>query len=348
VADSRSWVRTLAMVTVIGGLVPYRSCCLEISTMMPDQLCDEHDCRFYKSWYLHSSVVFSSLPPSFLPLLASLLPSLHRRRPSHSFFQLFYIHFDIFIKQIKMRFSILATSLIMAYTSVNAAPQAYGYPLFAPPRPVPGSGITIPSPVKAPQAPRPAPPAPPANPVNALPAIPSPDPSATVLTSAAVFSPTSSAPAVAAPTIPIPPPNPGNTAPTVQVQACAADVDRLASGIQQNILDQQGEQVTAQGLLLFLQATTNGTRNGMNATTNGNTASPGNTTAPAATPDRNLGLFMALKGQLLAFVTAGVAIRAGNQAIAPPGSLAANGLAQVCCPFGFLFLAGWSRLMMVV
>jgi hypothetical protein len=107
----------------------------------------------------------------------------------------------------------------------------------------------------------------------------------------------------------------------VQVQACAADVDRLASGIQQNILDQQGELVTAQGLLLFLQATLNGTRNGTTA---------GNATTPATTPDRNINLFMALKGQLLAFVSAGVAIRAGNQAIAPSGSPAANGLAQVC------------------
>jgi hypothetical protein len=230
-----------------------------------------------------------------------------------------------------MHFPTLAISLIMAYTSVDAAPQAYGYPLFAPPRPIPGPGITVPSPVKAPQAPRPVQPAPPANPGNALPAVASPDPIAAAPTSAAVFSPTTSVPAAAAPTIPIPPSsNPGNIAPTVQVQACAADVDRLASGIQQNILDQQGELVIAQGLLLFLQATLNGTRNGINTTAVGNATTPGNTTTPATTPDKNVGLFMALKGQLLAFVTAGVAIRAGNQAIAPPGSLAANGLAQVC------------------
>lgn len=231
-----------------------------------------------------------------------------------------------------MRFSTPALVVVVTFASVEAAPQAYGFlPLFASPRPVPGPGVTIPSPVKAPQGPAPAVPTKSGNALPTIPspdpiaAVPFPDPVAAVPTSAAVFSPTSSAPAASAPSISIPPSvNPGNTAPAVQVQACAADVDRLASGIQQNILDQQGELVTAQGLLLFLQATANGTRKGTNS------SAIGNTTAPASAPDRNVGLFMALKGQLLAFVTAGIAIRTGNQAIAPPGSLAASGLAQVC------------------
>lgn len=218
-----------------------------------------------------------------------------------------------------MRFSALAVGLFTVLASVDAAPQAYGFlPFLAPPRPVPGPGVTVPSPIKAPQAPAPVQPAQPASSGNTLPlspgpiaAIPSPDLTVATPTSAPVFSP-------------IPPSsNPGNTAPAVQVQSCAADVDRLASGIQQNILDQQGELVTAQSLLLFLQAAANGTRNG-------NATAVGNATTPASSSDKNVGLFMALKGQLLAFVTAGIAIRIGNQAIAPSGSLAANGLAQVC------------------
>lgn len=130
---------------------------------------------------------------------------------------------------------------------------------------------------------------------------------------------------------PRPVPSPGVTVPSsikarqAPVTACAADVDRLASGIQQNILDQQGELATAQELLQFLQSA-NGTRKGISAPT------PGNSSTPASSPDKNVGQFMALKAQLLAFVTAGIAIRSGNQAIAPSGSLASGGLAQVCSP----------------
>lgn len=221
-----------------------------------------------------------------------------------------------------MRFAALAVGLFTVLPSVDAAPQAYGFlPFFGPPRPVPGPRVTVPPPVRAPQGPAPAPaivqPYQPANSGSTLPvspnpiaAIPSPDPTVATPTSAPVFSP-------------LPPTsNPGNTAPAVPVYSCAADVDRLASGIQQNILDQQGELVTAQGLLLFLQAAANGTRNG-------NATAVGNATNFTSGSDKNVGLFMALKGQLLAFVTAGIAIRTGNQAIAPSASLAASGLAQV-------------------
>jgi hypothetical protein len=83
---------------------------------------------------------------------------------------------------------------------------------------------------------------------------------------------------------------------------CAADVDRLASGIQQNILDQQGEQVSVQAIMNLMQ--TNGTV--------------------------DMGQFMTMKAQLLSFVTAGISLRVNNQEIAPPGNAALPGLGKVC------------------
>ncbi|TID13375.1 hypothetical protein E6O75_ATG11291 [Venturia nashicola] len=191
-----------------------------------------------------------------------------------------------------MRFSVPTVALLTIIASVKAAPQAYGLPPFSgAPGPVPGPGIALRSPVNAPQAPAPA----------------APGSSLATLT-------------------PVPPSsNPGHTgtAPAAQGQRCAADVDRLASGIQQNILVQQGELATAQSLHVFLQAAANGTSTGVGA------LAGGSTTTGATSLDKNMGQFIALKGQLLAFVNAGVAVRAGNQAIAPSGNMATNGLAQV-------------------
>jgi hypothetical protein len=83
---------------------------------------------------------------------------------------------------------------------------------------------------------------------------------------------------------------------------CAADVDRLASGIQQNILDQQGEQVSLQAIMNLMQA-------------NGSV---------------DMGQFLTMKAQLLSFVTAGISLRVNNQEIAPPGNAAVSGLGKVC------------------
>ncbi|KAE9964406.1 hypothetical protein BLS_008388 [Venturia inaequalis] len=131
---------------------------------------------------------------------------------------------------------------------------------------------------------------------------------------------------------PRPVPGPGSTvpsrvkalpAPAAQGRACAADIDRLASGISQNIIIQAGELSTAQSLLLFLQAGPDAGPAASNATA---AESPPNA---ASNPDRKVAQFTALKGQLLAFVNAGVALRVSNQAITPSGSLIINGLAQV-------------------
>jgi hypothetical protein len=86
-------------------------------------------------------------------------------------------------------------------------------------------------------------------------------------------------------------------------QACAADIDRLASGIQQNIFDQQGESYSAQQLIKILQSS------------NGKP---------------NMDFFMGAKAQLLAYVNAGIGVRQNNQAIAPTGNPAIPGLAIVC------------------
>jgi hypothetical protein len=83
---------------------------------------------------------------------------------------------------------------------------------------------------------------------------------------------------------------------------CAADVDRLASGIQQNILDQQGEQFSLQAVMKLLQNST------------------GNV---------DMTQFMTTKAQLLSYVTAGISIRENNQAIAPPTNAALPGLGKV-------------------
>jgi hypothetical protein len=253
---------------------------------------------------------------------------------NNNILSILYVYIILF--DIKMLLSTLIASLNVACTYVSAAPQALGLVGgLTPAIPHPGPGITAPFPVldgnpllrpevssasssAAPSAAIPAS-------VPAVPAVPSPATSPTA--------PNTANPDNA---------NSGQENPAAQIQACAADVDRLASGIQQNIVDQQGEQVIAQGLLLFLQAG-NATRNDTgtisgllakvpngNDTANGvNGTACGNATAPAPKPDRNLALFVALKGQLLSFVNAGVAIRKGNQAIAPPASAAVQGLAQV-------------------
>jgi hypothetical protein len=83
---------------------------------------------------------------------------------------------------------------------------------------------------------------------------------------------------------------------------CAADVDRLASGIQQNILDQQGEQVSLQAIMNLMQ----------------------NSTGPV-----NMAQFLTMKAQLLSFVTAGISVRENNQAVAPPTNAALPGLGKV-------------------
>jgi hypothetical protein len=83
---------------------------------------------------------------------------------------------------------------------------------------------------------------------------------------------------------------------------CAADVDRLASGIQQNILDQQGEQGSLQAVMNLMQ-NSNGTV--------------------------DMTQFMTMKAQLLSFVTAGISVRENNQAVAPPGNAALPGLGKV-------------------
>jgi len=102
-------------------------------------------------------------------------------------------------------------------------------------------------------------------------------------------------------------PNSGNSGTAAaNGQRCAADVDRLASGIQQNILNQQGELSSVQLLGNFL----NFTGQNRNGTVDGT-------------------LFMSMKAQLLTFVTAGIAVRQNNQAIAPPGNPALPGLGQV-------------------
>jgi len=93
------------------------------------------------------------------------------------------------------------------------------------------------------------------------------------------------------------PANPGNNT------RCAADIDRLASGIQQNILDQQGEQVSLQAISNLMQNSTNGSI--------------------------NLAQFMTMKAQLLSFVSAGISVRENNQALAPPGNAALPGLGKV-------------------
>jgi hypothetical protein len=102
--------------------------------------------------------------------------------------------------------------------------------------------------------------------------------------------------------------NPGNqgagAAPNVGNNTrCAADIDRLASGIQQNILDQQGEQVSVQAIANLMQTSVNGTV--------------------------NMAQFMTMKAQLLSFVTAGISVRENNQALAPPGNAALPGLGKV-------------------
>ncbi|KAF2424509.1 hypothetical protein EJ08DRAFT_552987, partial [Tothia fuscella] len=81
---------------------------------------------------------------------------------------------------------------------------------------------------------------------------------------------------------------------------CAADIDRLASGIQQNILDQQGEQASLQAI-----------------------ASQGQQ------GQVNMAQFMTMKAQLLSYVTAGIAVRQNNQALLPTGNPATAGLAMV-------------------
>lgn len=94
------------------------------------------------------------------------------------------------------------------------------------------------------------------------------------------------------------PPSPAAATGTV----CAADIDRLASGIQANVLVQQGEAFSVQQLQGMMQA--------------------------AATGPVDMAQFMALKGQLLSYVTAGVGLRENNQAIAQPGNAALGGLAK--------------------
>ncbi|RDI77566.1 hypothetical protein Vi05172_g12418 [Venturia inaequalis] len=268
-----------------------------------------------------------------------------------------------------MRSSNLAVCILTLLASVEAAPQAYGsLPVFGGPRPVPGPGSTVPSRVKARHAPAPAPvqPGQPENSGNTLPAAPPgpnganatlapffplaqppstpapADPAPAVLTPAAP-APAASAPAPAEP-VPAPPapapsapapapapaapapapaPAPAVPAPAAQGRACAADIDRLASGISQNIIIQAGELSTAQSLLLFHQAGPDAGPAASNATA---AESPPNA---ASNPDRKVAQFTALKGQLLAFVNAGVALRVSNQAITPSGSLIINGLAQV-------------------
>jgi len=84
---------------------------------------------------------------------------------------------------------------------------------------------------------------------------------------------------------------------------CAADIDRLASGIQQNILDQQGEQVSVQAIANMMQNSRNGSVDMLQ--------------------------FMTMKAQLLSFVTAGISVRENNQALAPPGNVALPGLGKV-------------------
>lgn len=223
-----------------------------------------------------------------------------------------------------MRSSNLAAFIFTIFASVEAVPRAYSpLPFFGAPRPVPGPKVIVRSPFAASQAPAPVQPA---SPGIILPAA-SPV-SAVASATTAPFFPLASPPSNPGNTVPAaqapPPSNPGNTAPAAQAQSCAADVDRLASGIQQNILDQQGELATAQSLLVYFQAAANGSRNGVDPT------AVGNTPPASSSPDKNAGQFIALKGQLLAFVNAGIAIRTGNQAIAPSRSLAINGLAKVC------------------
>jgi hypothetical protein len=99
----------------------------------------------------------------------------------------------------------------------------------------------------------------------------------------------------------LPQPNPGNG--NANGQRCAADIDRLASGIQQNTLDQQGEQSSVQAIALMMQ-NTNGRPVDMN-------------------------LFMTMKAQLLSYVTAGIMVRQNNQALVPTGNAATAGLAMV-------------------
>ncbi|QDS74641.1 hypothetical protein FKW77_009232 [Venturia effusa] len=91
-------------------------------------------------------------------------------------------------------------------------------------------------------------------------------------------------------------------------QGCAADIDRLASGIQQNIFIQGDELSTAQRIVDLLQQIDNKTV----------------TLTPTVF---NMG--QALKAQLLTFVDAGVAVRTMNQGITPSGSVVTAGLAKV-------------------
>lgn len=92
-------------------------------------------------------------------------------------------------------------------------------------------------------------------------------------------------------------------------QVCAADVNRLASGIQQNIFIQGDELSTTQRIVDLLQQINNKT---------------------VALSPTVFNMGQALKAQLLVFVNAGVAVREMNQGISPAGSVATAGLAKVC------------------
>lgn len=181
-----------------------------------------------------------------------------------------------------MRYSTVAFNLIVACTSIHASPTAQsGNPWLAAPAPQQGAAAAAaPVPVAAPA------PAPAASPAAApVPASPMASPLA------------SPAGAGAAGTA------------NMNGQPCAADINRLASGIQQNIFIQGDEVSTTQRIVDLLQQIGNGTvtKNQMVF---------------------NMG--QGLKAQLLTFVDAGVAVRVSNQAITPAGNAVTAGLAKVC------------------